>query len=55
VAAPPGLTSVLFPGWGEERRTQFAALFNELAATGVLLRDHDTGRVAVGDGRPKVH
>lgn len=55
VAAPPGMSSIIYPGWGEARRAELAAVFNELAATGVLLRDHTPGRVEVGEGRPKVH
>jgi long-chain-alcohol oxidase len=55
VAGPPGLVSTLFPGWGEERRVAFAAQLEQMAGTGVLVRDHDPGRVEVGPNRPKVH
>ena len=54
IGAPPGITSTILPGFGVERQKDFAR-YNEFAATGVLLRDHDAGEVRAGASRPEVH
>ncbi len=53
VAAPPGLSSTAFSGFGPAFMDTLHH-FNEYAVGGVLLRDHGNGRVEAGPGRPKV-
>lgn len=53
IGAPPGLASTVFSGLGAERQATFKHL-NEYAVVGVLLRDHDSGTVTAGAGRPVI-
>lgn len=53
IGAPPGISSLVFGGFGVERQALFGD-FNEFAVGGVLLRDEGRGRVEAGAGRPKV-
>lgn len=53
IGAPPGITATIFPGFGLERQNQLRR-YNEYTAAGILLRDQEPGRVAVGDGRPSI-
>ncbi len=53
IGAPPAITSTIFPGFGFERQANMAR-YNHYAACGILLRDHQPGRVTVGKGRPRV-
>ena len=53
IGAPPAITSTIFPGFGINRQANLRR-YNQYTAGGILLRDHDPGRVEVGNGRPKV-
>lgn len=53
IGAPPGITSMVVAGLGAQRRADMAT-YNEYAASGVLLRDTEPGRVRAGEGRPIV-
>jgi len=53
IGAPPGIAATVFSGQGASRQATFKHL-NEYAVVGVLLRDHDTGTVTAGEGRPKI-
>lgn len=53
IGAPPGIAATVFSGQGLARQTTFADM-NSYAVVGVLLRDHDTGTVRAGAGRPRI-